>query len=154
MTIEQELELERAQRRKQTGEVFTPIELVDEILDKLPEEVFTDPSKTFLDPACGNGNFLVRVVLCKIAYGSTVRQALETTYGVELMPDNVEECKERLLEIAIKHDKEFDNLDEAITEYGKIVDRNIVCSDAFKWDFEEWKSKELQEHKIEELLEE
>lgn len=110
------------ERIKQTGEVFTPLELVDKILDKLPQELFTDPNKTFLDPACGDGNFLVRVLQRKIDNGSTPTEALKTTYGVELMHDNVHQCKERLLEIAgdtIRH--------------RNIVDRNIICADSLKY---------------------
>ena len=43
--------------KKERGEVFTPIELVEEMLDKLPEEVWTNPNLKWLDPACGIGNF-------------------------------------------------------------------------------------------------
>ncbi len=51
----------RKARRKQTGEDFTPAPLVNEILDKLPTEIWKDASKTWLDPTAGNGNFLVEV---------------------------------------------------------------------------------------------
>lgn len=130
------------ERIKQTGEVFTPLELVDEILGKLPQEVFTDPSKTFLDPAAGDGNFLVRVVAWKIHHGSTPKQALETTYGVDIMPDNVAHCKERLLMLADEHDDSIFGLSEARKKYGKIVDHNIVSADSLtEWDFENWKPK-------------
>ena len=51
--------VERDQARvKSTGEVFTPTPLVQEMLDQLPSDVFTDPSKTFLDNSCGDGQFL------------------------------------------------------------------------------------------------
>ena len=76
-------------RTKITGEVFTPTKLVEEMLDKLPIDVFTDPTKTFIDPACGNGQFIVPVIDKKIANGSTLQEALSTTYGVDLMIDNV-----------------------------------------------------------------
>jgi hypothetical protein len=48
-------------QKKQTGEVFTPLELVNEMLDKLPEEVWHNPELTWLDPANGIGNFPVCV---------------------------------------------------------------------------------------------
>lgn len=111
-------------RIKQTGEVFTPRPLVDEMLDKLPPNLFTDPTKTFLDPAAGDGNFLVRVLQRKIDNGSTPTQALSTTYGVELMEDNVQRCRRRLLEVA--GDTE---------EHRKIVRQNIVCHDALTYDY-------------------
>ena len=48
--------------RASQGEVGTPIELVNEMLDKLPIEVFKSNSTTFLDPAFGNGTFLIEIV--------------------------------------------------------------------------------------------
>ena len=87
-------------RVKALGEVFTPPELVNEMLDRLPAELWTNPSKTYIDPACGTGNFLVEVVRRKIEAGSTPLQALETTYGIDIMEDNVLECRQRLLDAA------------------------------------------------------
>ena len=52
-------------RVKATGEVFTPTPLVQEILEQLPVEVFTDPTKTFLDNSFGDGQFLVEVLIRK-----------------------------------------------------------------------------------------
>lgn len=113
-------------RVKQLGEVFTPPELVNEMLDRLPSEVFTDPTKTFLDPACGTGNFLVAVIRRKVQGGSEPIQALRTTYGIDIMGDNVAECRERLLE-------------EAGHPAGgeAWVERNIRCADALKVSTEE-----------------
>ena len=90
--------VERDQLRvKATGEVFTPTELVREILEQIPIEQFQDPSKTFLDNSCGDGQFLGEVLIRKIENGSTFEQALSTIYGVDLMQDNVDECRKRLL---------------------------------------------------------
>jgi len=90
--------VERDQLRvKATGEVFTPTPLAQEMLDQLPIDVFTDPTKTFLDPACGDGQFLGEVLIRKMENGSTFEQALSTVYGVDLMIDNVDLCRERLL---------------------------------------------------------
>ena len=90
--------VERDQLRvKATGEVFTPTELVREMLGQIPIEQFTDPSKTFLDNSCGDGQFLSEVLIRKMENGSTFEQALSTTYGVDLMQDNVDLCRERLL---------------------------------------------------------
>jgi SAM-dependent methyltransferase len=84
-------------RVKELGEVFTPPELVEEMLDRLPPDAW-HPDRTFLDPSCGNGNFLVAVVRRKVRAGSTPLQALRTTFGVDIMADNVAECRQRLLE--------------------------------------------------------
>jgi hypothetical protein len=90
--------VERDQLRvKTTGEVFTPTELVREILEQIPVEQFTDPTKTFLDNSCGDGQFLGEVLIRKMEHGSTFKQALSTVYGVDLMQDNVDECRKRLL---------------------------------------------------------
>jgi type I restriction-modification system DNA methylase subunit len=108
-------------RVKATGEVFTPTPLVQEILDQLPMEQFTDPSKKFLDNSCGDGQFLSEVLIRKMENGSTFEQALSTIYGVDLMQDNVDECRKRLLcgREDLRH----------------IVERNIVCHDALTYDY-------------------
>jgi hypothetical protein len=126
-----ELHHKRKARRKQTAEDFTPQPLVIEMLDKLPPEVFTDPSKLFCDPAAGNGNFLIEVLRRKLSNNHPPLQALSTIFSVELMADNVEECKQRLLEL----------IDPSLhTEAKQILDHNIVCHDTLTWDFENWKS--------------
>jgi len=108
-------------RVKATGEVFTPTPLVQEILDKLPIEQFTDPAKTFLDPSCGDGQFLGEVLIRKMENGSTFKQALSTTYGVDLMIDNVDLCRERLLcgQEHLRH----------------IVEKNIQCRNALEFGY-------------------
>lgn len=108
-------------RVKATGEVFTPTPLVQEVLDQIPVEQFKDPNKTFLDPSCGDGQFLGEVLIRKMEHGSTFEQALSTIYGVDLMQDNVDECRKRLL-----CDRE---------DLRPIVERNIVCHDALTYDY-------------------
>jgi type I restriction-modification system DNA methylase subunit len=94
----------RDKRRKQTAEVFTPSWLVAQMLDKLPMEVWTE-NKTFCDPACGNGNFLVAILERKLAKGHPPLEALRTIYGVDIMADNVAECRQRLLDIVARVEK-------------------------------------------------
>lgn len=108
-------------RVKATGEVFTPTFLVQEILDKLPIEQFTDPAKTFLDPSCGDGQFLGEVLIRKMENGIAFEQALSTIYGVDLMQDNVDLCRERLLcgREDLRH----------------IVEQNIVCADGLRYHY-------------------
>ena len=125
-------------RIKKTGEVFTPAWLVQEMLEALPPEVFTDPLKTFLDPAAGDGNFLVQILQKKIDQNHNLLQALHTTYGVELMPDNVQECKRRLREIAIANLSEQQKTDKVLLAIDKILDHNIICYDSLTWDYEAW----------------
>lgn len=108
-------------RVKATGEVFTPTLLVQEILDKLDPILFTDPTKTFIDPSCGDGQFLGEVLIRKIENGSTFEQALGTIYGVDLMQDNVDLCRDRLLcgREDLRH----------------IVKKNIVCHDGLTYNY-------------------
>jgi hypothetical protein len=114
-------------RVKQTAEVFTPTQLVQEMLDKLEENdtpLFSDPQKTFLDPSCGDGQFLSEVVIRKMERSHcTLEQALSTTYGVELMEDNVQLCKERLAG------------PNPTPEILDILDKNIVCADALTYHY-------------------
>ena len=73
------------EKREANGEVFTPTALVQEILDEFSSESFTDPTKTFLDPSCGDGQFLSEVIIRKMENGNTYEQALSTTFGVVII---------------------------------------------------------------------
>ena len=106
-------------RTKSTGEVFTPTELVQEILNKIPKEIFVNPAKTYLDPTCGDGQFLGEVLIRKVENGIDFKTALSTIYGVDLMQDNVDLCRERLL------------CGQEYLRY--IVEQNIVCADSLKY---------------------
>ena len=108
-------------RVKDTGEVFTPTELVQEILDELPEELFKNPTKTFIDPACGDGQFLSEVLIRKLENNIEFEIALSTIYGVDLMPDNVRLTQDRLL---CGHE-----------ELRPIVERNIVVANGLEYDY-------------------
>jgi type I restriction-modification system DNA methylase subunit len=108
-------------RVKSTGEVFTPTPLVQEILDNLDQAQFCDPTKTFLDPSCGDGQFLSEVLIRKLENGIEFDVALSTIYGVDLMPDNVTECRNRLL--------------CGQEQFRSIVETNIVEADALKYHY-------------------
>ncbi len=111
-------------RVKETAEVFTPTPLVQEILNNLPQELFEDVSKTFLDPSCGDGQFLSEVVIRKMERSEcSLEEALSTTYGVDIMEDNIKLCKERLAG------------PNPTKEVLDILDKNIVCADALKYDY-------------------
>ena len=121
---------------KQRGEVFTPTTLVNEMLSKLPYQVFKDRIKTFLDNSCGNGQFLFAVMKRKMF--CLMKQegmrlfdahtiALKTIYGVELDAKNAEECRLRLLN------------GSQSKELRAIVDHNIITADALDPKHEGWK---------------
>ena len=111
-------------RTKQTAEVFTPTKLVQEMLDDMNQELFENPEKTFLDNSCGDGQFLSEIVIRKMEQsGCDLEKALSTTYGVDIMPDNIEICRTRL---------QGPNPTESII---KILNNNIVCADALEYDY-------------------
>ena len=88
------------ERIKDTGEVFTPMELVYEMIAEIPTEIMRDKSKTFLDNSCGCGNFLVGLytVLRKMRgkHKHTHDEAISRLYGIDMMEDNVQETCKRL----------------------------------------------------------
>ena len=119
------------------GEVFTPAEIVQAMLDLVKPETERIDSR-FLEPACGSGNFLVAVLHRKLGvvearYGRNPFErrhyallALMNVYGIELLEDNVAECQDNLLAIFA----EFVD-DEDWVDAGRAVLRaNIVWADA------------------------
>ncbi len=114
--------IERSRSRiKETSEIFTPTELVQEILNQLPEELFKDSTKTFCDPSCGDGQFLSEILIRKIQNGIKLETALSTIYGVDIMEDNVNLCRKRLL------------CNNYNLQY--IVNKNIICADGLTYNY-------------------
>jgi hypothetical protein len=144
------------QRVADHGEVFTPAWLVEAMLDLVKDETERIDSR-FLEPACGNGNFLVPVLRRKLAavelkYGKSDFErrhfalfALMCIYGIELLTDNIKECRANLLEIFA----EYLNLDPSDDFYRAavcVLSQNLIHGDARTmraWDgspitFAEW----------------
>ena len=96
------------QRVADHGEVFTPAWMVDAMLDLVQEETERIDAR-FLEPACGSGNFLVQVLRRKLAavdrkFGRSEFErrhyallGLMCIYGIELLADNIVECRANLL---------------------------------------------------------
>tara|TARA_B100000427_G_scaffold183138_1_gene152261 strand:+ start:296 stop:748 length:453 start_codon:yes stop_codon:yes gene_type:complete len=84
------------QRIQSTAEIFTPTDLVIEMLSKINIDRL-GAGKTVLDPACGDGQFLTAIKWVKVyIHEMTEKQALQDIYGVDIMRDNVDLCKKRL----------------------------------------------------------
>jgi len=128
---------ERVSRRKNSDvnsqEFFTPYEIVKKMADKISEVDWSNSEKTFLEPSFGNGQFVIYIIYNRIQHGVSWKDALSTLYGVELLPDNVQETKDRIILLLSEMEIEYDK-----KEAMKIMDHNLVCSDFFKWDFENW----------------
>lgn len=136
------------ERITKNGEVFTPKSLVEKMMDKIPEEKWKDPNSVWLEPTFGSGNMLICMLERRIASGVEPIQAIKTLYGVELMQDNVDLCKDRIREVLRANKVKIDK------KVNDIIDHNFVCSDFFKWDFENWRSKEeaVETNGLEEFL--
>src|SRR5690349_470831 len=128
------------QRIADHGEVFTAPWLVEAMLDLVKDETDRLDSR-FLEPACGSGNFLVRVLQRKLAsvelkYGKSdfERQhyallALMCIYGIELLPDNIAECRANMLEIFAEY-LNLDDTDELYWAALHVLSQNLVHGDA------------------------
>lgn len=128
------------QRVADHGEVFTPAWLVEAMLDLVKEETERIDSR-FLEPACGSGNFLIRILRRKLAavelrFGRSDFEkrhyallGLMCIYGIELLDDNIAECRDNLLEIFA----EYLHLDESDDLYGAavyVLSQNLIHGDA------------------------
>lgn len=130
------------QRVANHGEVFTPAWLVEAMLDLVKEESERIDSR-FLEPACGSGNFLVKVLHRKLAavqqkYGKSEFEkrhfallGLMCIYGIELLDDNIAECRANLLEIMAEF-LDLDESDDLCRAAHYVLSLNLVHGDAMK----------------------
>lgn len=126
------------------GEVFTHEREVNAMLDLVKQETERIESR-FLEPACGSGNFLVEVLKRKLEvvksrykrnqleYERNAVVAISSIYGVDLLQDNIEECRQRLFDIfneqytTLYKDKCKDDCRESVSF---ILEHNIIQGDA------------------------
>lgn len=126
------------------GEVFTNIREVNAMLDLVKQETERIDSR-FLEPACGSGNFLIEVLKRKlevvhknykknqIDYEKYLVVAVSSLYGIDILKDNVVECRNRLYNYLEKiYKKEFKNKikSEVLNSVKFILSKNIVLGDA------------------------
>ena len=108
--------IERSDERiKETQEVFTPSELVDSMVNDIPEDVLKNPESTFIDPSAGSGNFLVGLKNKLMEYHDEHHIVNHMLYAVELMPDNHKELCTRI-GVRVNHP-------------------HYVCADALEYDY-------------------
>jgi hypothetical protein len=126
------------------GEVFTNTREVNAMLDLVKQETERIDSR-FLEPACGNGNFLAEVLNRKLdvvdsRYGKSLQEwehysiiAISSIYGVDILEDNAKECRERLYDIFNeRYTKLFDKncKEECRRSIRFLLSRNILLGDA------------------------
>ena len=125
------------------GEVFTAEREVNAMLDLVKQEAERIDSR-FLEPSCGNGNFLAEILRRKLAavksrYGERAAgyerhavMAVASVYGVELLPDNADECRKRMFEIFNSEytaNCQYGSNDETRHKVRYILSQNIICGD-------------------------
>lgn len=124
------------------GEVFTPSWLVESMIDLVKGETERIDSR-FLEPACGDGNFLVQVLKRKLdaansKYGKSEFElkhyslfGLMCIYGVELLPDNIADCRKNLLHVFSKS-LGVESSDELFRAAAYVLSQNLIHGDAMK----------------------
>lgn len=148
------------QRVADHGEVFTNEREVKAMLDlvwKNLEKGTIDKilTATFLEPSCGSGNFLIEILRRKLnllidthkeksLFDFNLVRLVGSIYGVELLPDNAEECRTRLLaEIKKYYPKKFiireADYDKLMASIRFVISQNIICGNALDYTTEEGK---------------
>jgi 2-polyprenyl-3-methyl-5-hydroxy-6-metoxy-1,4-benzoquinol methylase len=121
-TIQKEIDKQKQRgkaRVRQTAEVFTPMDLCLQMVNKISKDKLQNPEATFLDNSCGDGNFLVALVTVLSKYHDRGYVLNKMVYGVDIMPDNVATAKCRL---GLTEDQPGWN--------------HIVCADGLTYDYE------------------
>ena len=132
------------------GEVFTNEREVNAMLDLVKHETERIDSR-FLEPACGDGNFLAEILRRKLAvcrsfvqqkkftqmeYEKNIVLAVSSIYGIEILPDNAAACRKRLYEIV---EKEYLSLfpnstnSDCLHSIQYLLDKNIILGDALNY---------------------
>lgn len=135
-------QIKTKQRVKDFGEVFTNEREVKAMCDLINQDTWNNIASTFLEPACGNGNFLVEIYRRKLERCETEKdglKALASIVGIDIQADNVQESRQRLKQMYV--DK-FPNANEiALQMADMILKNNIMCGDSLeimkKWQDEQ-----------------
>lgn len=144
MSKEENIQIKSKERVSKHGEVYTNEREVNAMLDLVKNETLRIDSR-FLEPACGNGNFLVKILERKLQVVTdryTKHQsewefyslnALASIYGIDILEDNCEECRLRLLDI---YTKAYTSLykkkikQECLLTAKYLLKKNIICGNA------------------------
>jgi hypothetical protein len=100
MYNETDLDIRNRDNVRNNGEVFTPTKIVDDMNALIPDSAWKDGSYVFIEPTCGNGQFLVRIFEKRIGNGLSIDEALNTMIGMDITNDNILDSHKRLFELA------------------------------------------------------
>ena len=135
-------QIKSRQRVADHGEVFTNPREVNAMLDLVRDESFRLDSR-FLEPACGDGNFLIEILCRKLSLLKDIKSQTElefksliavgSCYGIDILPDNAEACRERLFAEVLNQigNKDFTAGYKESLRY--MLQKNIVCGDALTY---------------------
>ena len=141
-SIENTKQIKSRQRVADHGEVFTNPREVNAMLDLVRDESFRLDSR-FLEPACGDGNFLIEILRRKLSLLHDIKSQMEwefksliavgSCYGIDILPDNAEACRERLFSEVIRQagKKNYTCGYEKSLRY--MLKKNIICGDALTY---------------------
>ena len=126
------------ERLSKYGECFTNEREVKEMCSLIPETIWQNIESTFLEPACGEGAFLVEIYARKLKYCKTEKdglKALNSIVGIELLPDNCAIARLRLVEMFVEHFPEANDFARLCAL--AIANNNIICGESLsiqqKW---------------------
>lgn len=107
--------------------------------DLIPNNIWDNIDSTFLEPTCGNGNFLVEILerklnLCKEP--KDITRALKNIYAIDIMQDNVDESRKRLIELCsakcVEFTTDYSQIIDVIAECSEILQNNVICGDSLE----------------------
>ena len=138
-------QIKSRQRVAQHGEVFTNPREVNAMLDLVRDESFRLDSR-FLEPACGDGNFLIEILRRKLSLLQDLKSQTEwefqsliavgSCYGIDILPDNAEACRTRLETYVLSQHPASERLNvdsPYLLSLRYILRKNIVCGDALTY---------------------
>ncbi len=138
-------QIKSRQRVADHGEVFTNPREVNAMLDLVRDESFRLDSR-FLEPACGNGNFLIEILRRKLSLLQDTKSQTEwefqsliavgSCYGIDILPDNAEACRTRLEEYVLSQHPTSERLpvdSPYLFSLRYMLQKNIVCGDALTY---------------------
>ena len=144
-TNENTKQIKSRQRVARHGEVFTNPREVNAMLDLVRDESFRLDSR-FLEPACGDGNFLIEILRRKLSLLQDTKSptdwefqsliAIGSCYGIDILPDNAEACRTRLEEYVLSQHPTSERLpvdSPYLLSLRYMLQKNIVCGDALTY---------------------
>lgn len=131
-------QIKSKKRVKDFAEVFTAEREVKAMCDLIPKETWDNIESTFLEPACGNGQFLVEIFARKLERCKDEKdglKALASIVGIDIQQDNVIESRERLRKMYLEKFKDSNSF--CVYMLDTILKNNIICANSLE-KMQEW----------------